>query len=73
MYGKHVHATVLESGETKSGISIHHVSEEYDKGKIIFQAETPIEKGETIESLEKKIHRLEHQHYPVIIEKLMKS
>ena len=55
----------------QSGISIHFVTEEYDEGKIIFQAETKIDDGETIESLEKKIHQLEHQYYPVIIEKLV--
>lgn len=73
MYGKKVHSTVLEKGETESGITIHFVTEEYDEGKIIFQAETKIEKGETIESLERKIHQLEHKHYPVIIEKLVNN
>jgi phosphoribosylglycinamide formyltransferase-1 len=71
MYGKRVHQAVLEAKEQKSGISIHFVTEEYDEGKIIFQQETTIENGETIETLEKKIHQLEHQHYPVIIEKLI--
>lgn len=71
MYGKNVHKAVLEAGEKKSGITIHFVTEKYDEGKIIFQSETDIDDGETIESLENKIHRLEHQHYPVIIEKLV--
>ncbi len=71
MFGKRVHQTVLEAKEQKSGISIHYVTDEYDDGEIIFQAETAIEKGETIESLEKKIHQLEHKHYPIIIEKLI--
>ena len=71
MYGKHVHQAVLDSKEQQSGISIHFVTEEYDEGKIIFQAETKIEEGESIETLEKKIHQLEHEHYPVIIEKLV--
>lgn len=71
MYGSHVHQAVLDKGETESGITIHYVTEEYDEGKIIFQADTKIEKGETIASLEQKIHQLEHQHYPLIIEKLV--
>ena len=71
MYGRNVHSAVIEKGETESGITIHYVTEEYDEGKIIFQAETKIEKGETIESLEKKIHQLEHKNYPSIIEKLV--
>lgn len=71
MYGKHVHEAVLKAGEKKSGITIHHVTEEYDEGKIIFQAEVTISPDETIASLEEKIHRLEHENYPKIIEKLV--
>lgn len=71
MYGKRVHQAVLDAKEQQSGISIHYVTEEYDEGKIIFQTETNVERDETIESLEKKIHQLEHQHYPIIIEKLI--
>lgn len=71
MYGRFVHESVLAKKEKKSGITIHFVTEEYDEGKIIFQTETEIEENETIGSLEKKIHQLEHKHYPIIIEKLV--
>lgn len=73
MYGDHVHKAVLANREKKSGISIHYVNEKYDEGEIIAQYETPIEPQETIDSLKQKIHQLEHQYYPVVIEQLLKE
>ena len=63
MYGRHVHEAVVAAGEKQSGVTIHYVDELYDHGKIIFQATCEVEYGETGESLAKKIHLLEHQHY----------
>ncbi len=71
MYGHHVHEAVLNSGASKSGITIHKVDEEYDRGEILFQAECPVLPGDTIESLAERIHSLEHAHLPVVIEKLL--
>lgn len=71
MYGKHVHRAVLEAGETVSGITIHYVNERYDEGKIIFQASCIIQPYDTPDTLAEKVHQLEHQHYPRIIEELM--
>ena len=73
MYGARVHETVLENKEKESGISIHYVNEEYDKGNIIFQAKCKIEQGETADSLAKKVHKLEYEHYPRVIEELVDS
>lgn len=71
MYGQHVHEAVLASGDRESGISIHYVDELYDHGQIIFQAHCPVEPGDSPQSLAEKIHQLEHQHYPLVIEKLI--
>lgn len=71
MYGSYVHEAVITAGEKKSGISIHFVNEKYDEGQVIFQAEVEIEKGETPESLALKIHELEYEHFPLIIEKIL--
>lgn len=68
MYGMNVHSAVIAAGESKSGITIHLVDEIYDNGKILFQAECSIEKGETPETLASKIHELEQKHFPQIIE-----
>ncbi len=73
MYGLHVHRAVIESGEKKSGISIHEVDEHYDHGPLLFQAECDIKAGETPESLSEKIHQLEHRHYAPIIAQVLES
>jgi phosphoribosylglycinamide formyltransferase-1 len=69
MYGEHVHQAVINAGEKESGISIHLVDEEYDHGKTVFQAKVRVEATDTPESLAKKIHVLEHRHYPEVIRK----
>ncbi len=71
MYGDKVHQVVIKAGETQSGISIHFVNENYDEGKIIFQAVCPIENNETAETLASKIHALEYKFFPQIIEKVV--
>jgi phosphoribosylglycinamide formyltransferase 1 len=67
MYGMNVHEKVLENGEKESGITIHLVNEEYDKGDILFQARCPVLPGDTPETLSERIHLLEYTHYPVVI------
>lgn len=71
MYGNRVHASVIAAGDKESGITIHYVNENFDEGKPIFQAKCLIEEGETADSLAKKIHQLEHVHFPKIIEQLL--
>ena len=71
MYGMHVHEAVIKNKETKSGITIHYVNEHYDEGAIVFQASTSIAKDDTPETLAAKIHQLEYEHFPKIIEKLI--
>lgn len=71
MYGIHVHQAVIQSGETESGITIHFVNEEYDKGEIILQAKCTVEKSDTAETLAAKIHELEMENFPKAIEKLL--
>jgi phosphoribosylglycinamide formyltransferase-1 len=73
MYGHYVHEAVIASGDKESGISVHFVNDRYDEGDIIFQARCHIEKGETVESLSAKIHELEYEHFPVIIEQVIQS
>jgi len=71
MYGMHVHQAVLDNAEKESGISIHLVNEKYDEGNIIFQARCPVLSDDTPESLANRIHQLEHEHYPKVIEKII--
>ena len=68
MYGSKVHEAVLAAGESESGISIHLVNSEFDKGKILFQAKCEIEKGQTVDELSKNIQKLEHDNFASVIE-----
>lgn len=70
MYGDKVHKAVIEAGESHSGITIHYVNENYDEGSIIFQAKCEVESTDTPESLAKKVHALEYEHFPKVIEML---
>lgn len=71
MYGLNVHKAVLDHGDKESGISIHNVDEQYDRGQIIFQARCLVNKDDTPESLAARIHELEYTHYPKVIENLL--
>ncbi len=71
MYGMAVHKAVLAAKEPESGITIHLVNQEYDKGDIIFQAKCQVLPGDTPETLAARIHELEYQHYPRVIEELL--
>jgi phosphoribosylglycinamide formyltransferase-1 len=73
MYGQYVHEAILNAGEMESGITIHYVDEHYDNGDIIFQTACPVLEDDTPEKLARRIHQLEHLHYPIIIEELLKA
>jgi phosphoribosylglycinamide formyltransferase 1 len=73
MYGHYVHESVLNAGEVETGITIHYVDEHYDNGDIIFQTGLPVLDTDTAESLAERIHTLEHLHYPLVIESLLKG
>ncbi len=71
MYGDRVHQAVIESGERESGITIHYTNEVYDAGTVIVQHRCPVLPGDTPETLATRIHALEYEHYPKVIEGLL--
>lgn len=71
MYGRNVHQAVLDAHEKESGITIHKVNKEYDKGEILCQAKFNIEPNDDISQIESKIHALEFIHLPKTIETLL--
>ncbi|PKP01100.1 MAG: phosphoribosylglycinamide formyltransferase, partial [Bacteroidetes bacterium HGW-Bacteroidetes-9] len=73
MYGLNVHEAVIDGGDTESGISIHLIDEVYDKGKILLQVKCPVLPGDTPEILAERVHQLEYQHYPVVIQQLLEA
>lgn len=73
MYGDHVHKAVVENNEYESGITIHYVTKHYDEGAIIFQATCPVFASDSAKIVAQKVHKLEYEHYPKIIEDLLKD
>lgn len=74
MYGEHVHNAVLDNKETSTGITIHEVNEEFDKGKILAQFTTSLDPNtETLESIKAKIQKLEHANFAPIVEAWIQS
>ena len=73
MYGMHVHNAVVDNNETETGITIHYVNENYDEGAVIFQAKCDVLPSDTASDVASKIHELEMEHFPKVIEKLLKE
>jgi phosphoribosylglycinamide formyltransferase-1 len=73
MYGERVHRAVIEAGERESGITIHHVNERYDEGGTVFQAKVPVVPADTPDTLAAKIHELEYEYFPKIVEQEIKK
>jgi phosphoribosylglycinamide formyltransferase-1 len=71
MYGMNVHKAVIANKEKESGITVHFVNEEYDKGEIILQAKCEVTSTDTPESLAKKIQQLEFECLPKAVEKFL--
>jgi phosphoribosylglycinamide formyltransferase-1 len=73
MYGMHVHQAIAAAKEKETGITIHYVNEKYDEGQIIFQISTPIAPDDTPEDIADKVHALEYQYYPKVVEELIQN
>lgn len=71
MYGKKVHEAVKANGETESGITIHLCNEHYDEGDILFQAHCPVVPEDTPASIAQKVHALEHEFFPKVVEEYL--
>lgn len=73
MYGDNVHKAILEAKEEESGITIHFVNAEFDEGEVIHQSRFKIDPSDTLEMVKFKGQQLEHQHFPKVIENLLKK
>ncbi len=65
--GTNTHQRALDAGDTEHGCTVHFVSEELDGGAAIIQAATLVEQGDTVDSLINKVHKLEHDIYPIAV------
>lgn len=73
MYGMNVHKAVVARKDKVSGITIHWVNERYDEGDIVFQAECSLVPGDAPEDVAAKVHELEYEHYPKVIEEILQE
>lgn len=71
MYGTNVHKAVKQNKETETGITIHYVNADYDEGAIIHQTKTTIAVYDTPEQIAEKVHQLEYEHFPKVIERIL--
>ena len=71
MYGMHVHRAVVENNETETGITIHYVNENYDEGATIFQTKCKVLPTDTANDVAAKIHELEMEYFPKVVENLL--
>lgn len=73
MFGMHIHKAVVENREQETGITIHYVNENYDEGRVIFQAKTKVSTEDSPEQVVEKIHKLEKEHFPKVIESIINN
>lgn len=68
MYGARVHEAVIASGATETGVTVHLVDNEYDRGPILAQWRVRVDESDTVETLAARVLDVEHVVYPRVIE-----
>ncbi len=71
--GAHAIRDAFEAKVKETGVTVHWVTVKVDAGQPILQKRVKISKQDTLDSLEKKIHRVEHQIYPLAIQKVLSA
>lgn len=71
MYGDRVHAAVVASGELESGITVHTIDGEYDRGKILAQGKVKVLPGDTAVTLSDRVKAFEVSFYPKVLNDLV--
>ena len=72
MFGMHVHEAVVTAKESETGITVHWVTEHYDEGAPLFQAKCEVLPTDDANEVAKKIHELEQQHLPKVVDEVLK-
>ncbi len=73
MHGNHVHEAVKSSGLDQTGLTIHEVNQEYDSGKVVFQARCPVFPTDSVSDIAARVLLLEHAHYSFVAEQFIQS
>lgn len=71
MYGRHVHQAVFDAKDAETGITIHLVDHEYDRGRIIAQKRIPVGNGDSVEVIEEKVKAAEPDFYIETLQKIL--
>lgn len=65
--GAHAIQDAFDAGVKVTGVTVHFANEEYDKGPIIAQRAVAVREDDTVDSLEERIHEVEHEMYPQVL------
>jgi formyltetrahydrofolate-dependent phosphoribosylglycinamide formyltransferase len=68
MYGARVHEAVIASGARETGVTVHLVDDDYDRGPIIAQWRVPVDESDTPDTLAARVLNVEHVVYPRAVE-----
>lgn len=71
--GRHGIRDAFDAGVEVTGVTVHFIDEGIDTGPVIAQREVPIFETDTLESLEERIHAMEHQLYPEVLAGLVRQ
>lgn len=71
--GAHAIRDAYKAGVKETGATVHLVTNKLDSGPVLLQGKVKISKDDTLKSLEAKIHRMEHQIYPLAISRYMQQ
>lgn len=73
MYGSHVHQAVKDSGDSKTGSTIHLVNEKYDEGRILAQNYIDLSSEDSVDDIANKVKNAEPQFYVDTLRKILKN
>jgi phosphoribosylglycinamide formyltransferase-1 len=65
--GAHGIRDAFEYGVKVTGVTVHFANEVFDRGPILAQEEVHVDDADTVETLEAKIHKVEHRLYPAAL------
>jgi phosphoribosylglycinamide formyltransferase-1 len=68
--GAHAIRDALAAGARETGVTVHIANEAFDEGPILAQEVVPVFERDTLESLEERVHEVEHKLYPEVIQKI---
>lgn len=73
MYGRRVHEAVIAAGARVSGVTVHFVDEEYDRGTIVAQWPVPVMDGDDADALARRVLEVEHRVLPEVVSALARG